>query len=59
MVFMNFFIDNDETTYIHVFEIYIHYELFNYVLKVYVAYVNVMYPFYYNTRNKYTYEHGS
>ena len=40
MVFMNFFIDNDETTYIHVFEIYIHYELFNYVLKVYVAYVN-------------------
>ena len=38
---MNFFIDKSETTHrVHVFKIYMRYELFNYVLKVYVAYVN-------------------
>ena len=34
-------IDKNETTHrVHVFKIYMRYELFNYVLKVYVAYVN-------------------
>ena len=38
---MNFFIDKNETTHrVHVFKIYMRYEVFNYVLKVYVAYVN-------------------